>query len=168
MREIHKVPMEDTPFEEAFDEFCQGFSIYGPYWDHILGYSKASLERPETTLFLKYEDMQNDPTSNVKRLAEFIGYPFTAQEVKEGVIESIIKMCSFENLSNLEINKTGLQKGERFLVPECNIRPLSSPILSALPPMGCPSRNSRIFFWLLLWRLPRRSPILVLLPPEHA
>ncbi|MFS8027132.1 putative quercetin-3-sulfate 4'-sulfotransferase [Helianthus anomalus] len=118
MREIHKLPMEDAPFEEAFDEFCQGFSIYGPYWDHILGYSKARLERPETTLFLKYEDMQNDPTSNVTRLAEFIGYPFTTQEVKEGVIESIIKMCSFEKLSNLEVNKTGLQKGERFLVPE--------------------------------------------------
>ncbi|KAF5821936.1 Flavonol 4'-sulfotransferase [Helianthus annuus] len=50
------------------------------------GYSKASLERPEIFLFLKYEDMKKDPTSNVKRLAEFIGYPFTTQEEKEGVI----------------------------------------------------------------------------------
>ncbi|KAF5821927.1 putative quercetin-3-sulfate 4'-sulfotransferase [Helianthus annuus] len=89
--------MEDASFEEAFDEFSQGISLCGPYWDHISGYSKASLERPEIFLFLKYEDMKNDPTGNVKRLAEFIGYPFTTQEEKEGVIEeSIIKMCSFE------------------------------------------------------------------------
>ncbi|KAJ0837224.1 putative quercetin-3-sulfate 4'-sulfotransferase [Helianthus annuus] len=115
---IHKVPIEDAPFEEAFDEFCRGFNVFGPYWDHILGYAKASLERPDITLLLKYEDMIKDPTSNVKRLAEFIGYPFTAQEEKEGVIESIIKMTSFENLSNLEVNKSGLQQGERVVVPE--------------------------------------------------
>ncbi|MFS8027118.1 putative quercetin-3-sulfate 4'-sulfotransferase [Helianthus anomalus] len=115
---IHKVPIEDAPFEEAVDEFCRGFNGFGPYWDHILGYAKASLERPDITLLLKYEDMIKDPTINVKRLAEFIGYPFTAQEEKEGVIESIIKMTSFENLSNLEVNKTGLQQGERVVVPE--------------------------------------------------
>ncbi|KAJ0809563.1 putative quercetin-3-sulfate 4'-sulfotransferase [Helianthus annuus] len=77
--------MENASFEEAFDEFSQGISLYGPYWDHISGYSKASLERPKIFLFLKYEDMKKDPTSNVKRLAEFIGYPFTTQEEK-GVI----------------------------------------------------------------------------------
>ncbi|KAI3808733.1 hypothetical protein L1987_24692 [Smallanthus sonchifolius] len=47
LREIVKVPMEDAPFEEAFEEFCQGISGAGPYWDHILGYWKASLERPD-------------------------------------------------------------------------------------------------------------------------
>ncbi|MFS8015687.1 putative quercetin-3-sulfate 4'-sulfotransferase [Helianthus anomalus] len=107
------VPIEDAPFEEAFDEFCQGINVFGPIWDHLSGFAKASLERPEITLLLKYEDMIKDPTSNVKRLAEFIGYPFTTQEEKEGVIERIIKMCSFENLSKLEVNKSGIQNGER-------------------------------------------------------
>ncbi|KAJ0837233.1 putative quercetin-3-sulfate 4'-sulfotransferase [Helianthus annuus] len=117
---IHKVPIEDAPFEEAFDEFCRGFNVFGPYWDHILGYAKASLERPDITLLLKYEDMIKDPTSHVKRLAEFIGYPFTTQEEREGVIERIQKMCSFENLSKLEVNKSGIQNGEhtRALVSE--------------------------------------------------
>nr|P52837.1 RecName: Full=Flavonol 4'-sulfotransferase; Short=F4-ST [Flaveria chlorifolia]AAA33343.1 flavonol 4'-sulfotransferase [Flaveria chlorifolia] len=110
-REITKLPLEDAPFEEAFDEFYHGISQFGPYWDHLLGYWKASLERPEVILFLKYEDVKKDPTSNVKRLAEFIGYPFTFEEEKEGVIESIIKLCSFENLSNLEVNKSGNSKG---------------------------------------------------------
>ncbi|KAJ0905736.1 putative quercetin-3-sulfate 4'-sulfotransferase [Helianthus annuus] len=103
--------MEDAPFEEAFEEFCHGISNYGPYWDHILGYWKASLERPERILILKYDDLKREPTSNVKRLAEFIGYPFSVNEEKAGVVDDIIKLCSFENLSNLEVNKTGKREG---------------------------------------------------------
>lgn len=41
----------------------------------------------------------------MKRLAKFIGYPFTIKEVKACVIKYIIKSCSFENLSNLEVTK---------------------------------------------------------------
>nr|GEZ73918.1 flavonol 3-sulfotransferase-like [Tanacetum cinerariifolium] len=107
LREIAKLSMEDLPFEEAFDEFCRDISYFGPYWDHILGYWKADLENPGTILFLKYEDLKTDPTSNVKRLADFIGYPFSIKETKAGVVENIINMCSFENLSNLEVNKSG-------------------------------------------------------------
>ncbi|KAF7124557.1 hypothetical protein RHSIM_Rhsim12G0203200 [Rhododendron simsii] len=35
------------PMEVVFELFCQGVSFYGPYWDHVLGYWKASLEQPE-------------------------------------------------------------------------------------------------------------------------
>ncbi|KAJ9565457.1 hypothetical protein OSB04_001423 [Centaurea solstitialis] len=94
----------------AFDDFCQGVSWYGPYWDHILGYWKASQERPGRILFLKYEDMKRDGRNDVKRLAEFIGYPFSVEEEKAGVVEDIIKLCSFENLSNLEVNKSGMHR----------------------------------------------------------
>ncbi|KAK9277842.1 hypothetical protein L1049_027399 [Liquidambar formosana] len=40
----------------------------------------------------------------VKRLAEFMGYPFSLEEEKEGAVQKIVKLCSFENLSNLEVN----------------------------------------------------------------
>ncbi|PWA98785.1 flavonol 4'-sulfotransferase [Artemisia annua] len=115
-QEISKLAIEDAPFEEAFDEFCQGVSFYGPYWDHILGYWKASLERPDTILFLKYEDLKMDPVSNVKRLAEFIGYPFSIQETNAGVVEKIIQLCSFENLSKLEVNKSENLPAKDFVV----------------------------------------------------
>ncbi|KAJ9565455.1 hypothetical protein OSB04_001421 [Centaurea solstitialis] len=82
MREVLRLSMEDSPFEEAFDDFCQGISLYGPYWDHILGYWKASLERPGEVLFLKYGDMKWDTANEVKKLAEFIGYPFRSKKKK--------------------------------------------------------------------------------------
>ncbi|MDV3201786.1 MAG: sulfotransferase domain-containing protein, partial [Candidatus Phytoplasma australasiaticum] len=84
--------------------------FYGPYWDHILGYWKASLEHPGKILFSKYEEMSRDTTSFVKKLAEFTGHPFSFEEQQKGVPEKIVKLCSFENLSNLEVNKNGMHR----------------------------------------------------------
>ncbi|KAM0002249.1 putative quercetin-3-sulfate 4'-sulfotransferase [Helianthus debilis subsp. tardiflorus] len=70
-------------------------------------------ESPDKILFLKYEDMKREPTVELKKLAAFMGMPFTAEEEKEGVVEEIVKLCSFENLSSLEVNKGG-GGGQKF------------------------------------------------------
>ncbi|XP_027102312.1 flavonol sulfotransferase-like [Coffea arabica] len=101
--------------EEELELFCQGKSAFGPYWDHVLGFWRASIERPETMLFLKYEELKKDELFYVKKLAEFMGKPFSQEEEIEGVPEKIIGMCSFRNLSNLEVNKSGFyQKGRVY------------------------------------------------------
>ncbi|OVA19428.1 Sulfotransferase domain [Macleaya cordata] len=100
-------PTRSLPLEEALDLFCNGVSRFGPFWDHVLGYWKASLERPQTTLFLKYEDMKMDPKTHLKRLTEFLGYPFSVEEESEGVVDEILSLCSFEQLRNLDVNKYG-------------------------------------------------------------
>ncbi|XP_010456806.1 PREDICTED: cytosolic sulfotransferase 18-like [Camelina sativa] len=91
--------------EECFDMFYGGFSGYGPYLDHVLGYWKAYQENPDHVFFLKYETMRADPLSYVKRLAQFMGYGFTAEEEKKGVVEKVVNLCSFETLKNLEVNE---------------------------------------------------------------
>ncbi|CAN6857109.1 unnamed protein product [Brassica oleracea] len=91
--------------EECFDMFCLGFSGYGPYLDHVMSYWKAYQENPNKILFLKYETMREDPLPYVKRLAEFMGYGFTAEEEEKGVVEKVVNLCSFETLKNLEANK---------------------------------------------------------------
>ncbi|KAK6921035.1 Sulfotransferase domain [Dillenia turbinata] len=93
--------------EEAFELFCRGVSEYGPFFDHVLGYWKASLEFPEKILFLKYEEMKKEPARHIKKLAEFLGKPFSEEEEKDGVIEQVVKLCSFDNLTSLEVNKSG-------------------------------------------------------------
>ncbi|KAJ4960642.1 hypothetical protein NE237_020552 [Protea cynaroides] len=99
--------------EEAFERFCRGVSLYGPAWDHIMDYWKKSLERPENVFFLKFEEMKAQPSVQLKRLAEFFGCPFSKEEEKKGVVEEILKLCSFDHLSNLDVNKTGrLASGE--------------------------------------------------------
>ncbi|GFS33386.1 sulfotransferase 2B [Actinidia rufa] len=80
---------------------------YGPFWDHVLDYWKESLERPQKVLFLKYEDLKENPILHMKRLAEFMGVPFSIEEEKEGLIEEISRLCSINNLRELDVNKTG-------------------------------------------------------------
>ncbi|CAI9287750.1 unnamed protein product [Lactuca saligna] len=91
--------------DELFEVYSKGLMPYGPYWDHVKEYHKVSSEHPTRILFLTYEDMRKDTANKVKRLAEFLGYPFTEEEEAKGKVEEIVKLCSFENLK--EVNKHG-------------------------------------------------------------
>ncbi|XP_031261860.1 cytosolic sulfotransferase 17-like [Pistacia vera] len=93
--------------QEAFELYCNGCSVYGPYWDHVLSYWKASQEWPNRVLFLKYEEMMKDARFYLKKLADFMGFSFSLEEEREGAVDKILEFCSFENLSNLEVNKMG-------------------------------------------------------------
>ncbi|CAI0421602.1 unnamed protein product [Linum tenue] len=96
------------PLEEAFEMYCQGVVGFGPFWEHMLGYWKESLERPEKVLFLKYEEMREDNQGlHLRKLANFLDCPFSLEEEKSGVVEGIAKLCSFEKLKDLEVNKSG-------------------------------------------------------------
>ncbi|XP_022715965.1 flavonol sulfotransferase-like [Durio zibethinus] len=110
MNKLRPKELPPLSLEEAFKLFCQGISHYGPYWDHVLGYWKESLKTPEKILFLKYEELKKEPLVVVKRLAEFLGHPISMGEESKGVVQEIVRLCSFENLTNLEVNKRSLQK----------------------------------------------------------
>ncbi|KAK4401128.1 Cytosolic sulfotransferase 15 [Sesamum angolense] len=105
----NKIENDAVPLEldEVFDMFCQGIQPFGPFWDHMLGYWNAQLKNPQKLLFLKYEDLKQDVSSHVKQIAEFIGFPFSAEEENQGMLEQISRLCSFENLKNLKVNKSG-------------------------------------------------------------
>ncbi|KAI4332936.1 hypothetical protein L6164_017803 [Bauhinia variegata] len=93
--------------EEFVGKFCDGKEGFGPFWSHVLGYWKASIENPNKVLFLKYEDLKEDTIYQIKRLAEFIGFPFSQEELRHGVVEDISKLCSLNALKDLEVNKNG-------------------------------------------------------------
>ncbi|KAK6775784.1 hypothetical protein RDI58_026785 [Solanum bulbocastanum] len=95
---------DTNSIEEMFDLFCEGVSLYGPFWNHVLDYWKQSIENPTKILFLMYEEIKKKPKIQLKRLAEFLECPISIEEENCGVVDEILKMCSFENLSNLEVN----------------------------------------------------------------
>ncbi|XWS08243.1 hypothetical protein CRYUN_Cryun41cG0063100 [Craigia yunnanensis] len=97
----------DWPLEECIEQYCRGEEGYGPFWDHVLGYWKQSLEKPNKVLFIKYEDMKEKPVPYIKKMAEFMGFPFSMEEEKSGILEEIAKFCSLSNLKDLEVNKNG-------------------------------------------------------------
>lgn len=92
--------------DQAFDLYCRGVIGFGPFWEHMLGYWRESLKRPEKVFFLRYEDLKDDIETNLKRLATFLELPFTEEEERKGVVKAIAELCSFENLKKLEVNKS--------------------------------------------------------------
>ncbi|TVU43309.1 hypothetical protein EJB05_09767, partial [Eragrostis curvula] len=51
----------DVSFLDAFELACEGRTVSGPIWDHVLGYWNASKASPEKGLFLRYEELLRDP-----------------------------------------------------------------------------------------------------------
>ncbi|CAN6178562.1 unnamed protein product [Urochloa humidicola] len=92
---------------ETVDMACEGTMLFGPFWDHILGYWRAAAAAPENLLFLRYEEMLRDPVGNVRRLARFLGMPFSAAEEEAGVVRGIVELCSLDSLRGMEANRTG-------------------------------------------------------------
>ncbi|KAK9055006.1 hypothetical protein SSX86_026085 [Deinandra increscens subsp. villosa] len=110
---MSKLRPKDIPplsLDEAFELFSLGVSEFGPFWEHVLSYWRASLESPKKILFLKYEEVKKQPEVVVRKLATFLGKPLTAEEEEKGVVGEIVKLCSFESLRNLEVNKNGMEK----------------------------------------------------------
>ncbi|CAI9785313.1 unnamed protein product [Fraxinus pennsylvanica] len=72
----------------------------------LLGSSNRSKKHSERIFFLKYEDMKEKHVVHLRCLAEFSECPFSVDEEETGLLEEILKLCIFDNLNNLEINKT--------------------------------------------------------------
>ncbi|XP_065875319.1 flavonol sulfotransferase-like [Euphorbia lathyris] len=113
---------EVIPFEEAYEKFCNGVTNCGPFWDQVMGYWKASLEFPERVLFLKYEELKKDTCFYVKKMADFMGCGFSEEEEKHGVVDKIVELCSFEKLSNLDVNKSSTERSDFRIANEAYFR----------------------------------------------
>ncbi|KAK3120424.1 hypothetical protein QOZ80_9AG0687420 [Eleusine coracana subsp. coracana] len=97
----------EIDLDKAFNLFCEGSWLYGPFWNHCLEFWEESIARPNMVLFLKYEEVMSDPLKYVKRIATFLGVPFSSEEQDGGVPEEVVKLCSFKMLSGLQVNQTG-------------------------------------------------------------
>ncbi|KAL2936844.1 Cytosolic sulfotransferase 17 [Bienertia sinuspersici] len=104
--------------DEAFDMFCDGISPYGSYWDHVIEYWNASLEMPNNVCFVRFEDMKKEPIMVLKKVAQFIGCPFSFEEEQNGVVQKIVDFCSFESLTSFQINSTPIR---RTAIPQLTI-----------------------------------------------
>ncbi|KAG2277670.1 hypothetical protein Bca52824_060225 [Brassica carinata] len=85
-----------------FEGLCNGAIFYGPFWDHLLGYWKRSLEDRTHVLFMRYGEMKTEPRDEINKLADFLGCPFTRQEEENGFVDEVLDLCSLPNLSGLE------------------------------------------------------------------
>nr|GEW17220.1 cytosolic sulfotransferase 5-like [Tanacetum cinerariifolium] len=121
MNKLRSKDLVPISFNEAYESFCNGVSEYSPFWDHVLGYWKASNESPNKILFLKFEDMKKEPMVEVRKLAEFMGMPFTPHEEEKGVVRQ--RFTAKETIENKNFFRKGVVGDwENYLTEEMKNR----------------------------------------------
>ncbi|KAK8933885.1 Cytosolic sulfotransferase 5 [Platanthera zijinensis] len=91
--------------DKLFELFCAEVQAYGPLWEHALEYWRESLANSDKVLFLRYEEMIDDPAKVMRRMAIFMGCEFSEEEESMGVVEELTRLCSFDSLKKVEDNK---------------------------------------------------------------
>ncbi len=88
-------------WEEFLQHFIKGNVFFGSYLDHVLEW--WSHKDDENVLFLKYEDLKKDLKSQVKIIAEFLGFKLSDEEA-----QAVSHKCTFQAMKsnpNLHFNK---------------------------------------------------------------
>ncbi|KAK8933331.1 Cytosolic sulfotransferase 11 [Platanthera zijinensis] len=91
--------------DKLFELFCAEVQTFGPLWEHALEYWRESLSDSDKILFLRYEEMIDDPAKVMRRMATFMGCEFSEEEESMGVVEELTRLCSFDSLKNVEGSK---------------------------------------------------------------
>ncbi|KAL7590758.1 hypothetical protein Lser_V15G37129 [Lactuca serriola] len=100
-RDIGTTDLDRIPLNQAYKSFCKGVSNYGSFWDHVLGYWEATMKWPDRVLFLTNEKLETETSFNVRRLAQFLGCPFSLDEEMRGVVRKI----SMKKTKEIQRNK---------------------------------------------------------------
>ncbi|KAK1325674.1 Cytosolic sulfotransferase 17 [Acorus calamus] len=108
---MSKAANEAISLEEAFESYCDGVSVYGPIWNHQLEYLKASVARPQCMMFLRYEEMIENPVSEV----------FSFDSLKDLEVKRVgeLKLSRMMKIKNqLFFNRGLVGVSKRWLMPE--------------------------------------------------
>lgn len=88
------------PFDKFFEMFKEKKLAFGDWFDHILGYWNNHTSF--SFFLLKYEDLHDDFSGTVQKLADFLGKELTADQLK--AIEEHTNFGSMK--SNDKLNKS--------------------------------------------------------------
>lgn len=84
-------------WEEYFQLFMHSDVGFGPYFDHVLPWWQAS-QHDGHILFMKYEDMKQDPAGNVAKIGSFL-----EREADPQLIDMVVTLSSFQSMKSNEV-----------------------------------------------------------------
>ncbi|NEP27791.1 MAG: sulfotransferase domain-containing protein [Moorea sp. SIO3I6] len=81
------------PWEHWFEMFMEGKVQRGDWFKHVLSWWEH--RNAENILFLKYEDLKKEFDAEIKKIADFLGYPLSPE-----LINQIKDKTSFKNMKD--------------------------------------------------------------------
>ncbi|XP_075037388.1 sulfotransferase 1C2A-like [Mixophyes fleayi] len=91
-RMVAALPTPDS-WGDFLDHFIQGTVCFGSWSSHVKGWWKMRQQRD--ILYLFYEDMQEDPRREIKKVMTFLG-----KDLSDEVLEKIHQNSSFQAMKN--------------------------------------------------------------------
>jgi len=86
-----------------FDLFLKGKnSSYGKWDQHVIDWISSKKNSNSDIIVLKYEDLKNKTRMELEKILVFIGVSYSPE-----IIESAIKVSSFESMKNIEKKEDG-------------------------------------------------------------
>ncbi|KFM75284.1 Sulfotransferase 1C4, partial [Stegodyphus mimosarum] len=92
-------------FDDFFELFISGNIDYGDYFDHVLGW--YAHRKDPNVLFLTYEQMKEDTSGAILKMASFIDESLYAEPLRKDpeILNNIFKFSSFDYMKN-KVNKS--------------------------------------------------------------
>ena len=86
--------VREIEWKEYIEYFLAGQVSFGNYFDHILSW--WAHKGDDNVLFIKFEDMKENPLIIIKQIANFMGYTALTQQL----IEEIVEKTSFDKMKD--------------------------------------------------------------------
>jgi hypothetical protein len=107
----HAKSKPEFGFTGDFNQFCEiflaGQAENGCWFTHILGWYNKTKAEPDSHLFLKYEEMCQDPAAAVKAIATFLNL-----SASDEVVEKVVRNASITEMrATSSIGLNHLRKG---------------------------------------------------------
>lgn len=96
MRMLKPVSRFNGSFEDFYHKFLHNKLCYSPWWKHVKDFWDN--KNQQNILFIRYEDMQKDVHSVIKKIADFLG-----KSLSENDVCKIAEHCQFNKMKNNEM-----------------------------------------------------------------
>eukprot|EP00178_Gracilaria_changii_P027319 TRINITY_DN8640_c0_g1_i1.p1 TRINITY_DN8640_c0_g1~~TRINITY_DN8640_c0_g1_i1.p1 ORF type:complete len:391 (+),score=58.76 TRINITY_DN8640_c0_g1_i1:547-1719(+) len=87
------------PIEAFISLFVRGYTPFGSWKDHVVGWLRAAKEYPRNVLVITYEDNYNKPLETTLAVAEFLQVDLNEQQLR-----NCVEFCSFRKMKSMSRN----------------------------------------------------------------
>ncbi|XP_063797705.1 sulfotransferase 2B1-like [Pseudophryne corroboree] len=102
---IIKVFSDVEQFQEVLDDFLQGNTMYGSWFEHVKGWMQ--MKDDSRFFFIAYEELLQDLRGSVVRICKFLG-----QELDDAQIDSVVEQSAFKAMKENKMSNWSLMNSD--------------------------------------------------------